>query len=86
VTPPDAVVAWWRAMADADLTALQELAEVRDLGDAAVCSYTWSETGTHDGAGFSLSGVATDVLVREDGRWLHRAHHVSMLPAGGRTQ
>ena len=54
--------------------------EVRDLGGAAVCSYTWSESGVHGDASFTLRGVATDVLVRDEERWLHQAHHVSMPP------
>ncbi|WP_283135729.1 helix-turn-helix domain-containing protein [Rhizohabitans arisaemae] len=53
---------------------------VRELGGTAVCSYTWEETGEHGGQPFAMRGVATDVLVARDGRWLHQSHHVSMLP------
>ncbi|MFF0311922.1 nuclear transport factor 2 family protein [Streptosporangium sp. NPDC004379] len=54
--------------------------EVRQYGDAAVCSYVWSETGVHLGAPFTMRGLATDVLVRRDHGWRHLAHHVSPLP------
>lgn len=54
--------------------------EVRQYGDAAVCSYIWSETGVHLGAPFAMRGLATDVLIRRDRRWWHLAHHVSPLP------
>jgi ketosteroid isomerase-like protein len=52
--------------------------EVRQHGDVAVCSYFWTERGTHQGAEFQLQGIATDVLVQRDGQWLYQAHHVSM--------
>ena len=68
-----------------DAWAIEDL-EVRDLGDAAVCSYTWSETGRHRDVAFDLAGMATDVLVRIDGGWLHQARHVSMPPDPGRPQ
>ncbi|MEU8247226.1 nuclear transport factor 2 family protein [Nonomuraea sp. NPDC048916] len=54
--------------------------EIRRHGDTAVCSYRWSETGTHLHTRFALCGLATDVLIHRDGTWLHQAHHVSPLP------
>ncbi|MFB4284700.1 nuclear transport factor 2 family protein [Nonomuraea sp. MTCD27] len=68
------------AQARIDAWSLDDV-EVRQYGDTAVCAYRWSETGTHLDARFELHGLATDVLVRRDGRWLHLAHHVSALPA-----
>ena len=53
--------------------------EVRDLGQAAVCSYRWSERGSHSGDPFSLEGVATDVLVLRGTKWVYQAHHVSLV-------
>ena len=68
--------------ADATIDAWQvDDLEVRRHGDAAVCSYRWCERGLHAGARFALAGIATDVLVRRDGRWRLQAHHVSMAPA-----
>jgi ketosteroid isomerase-like protein len=58
--------------------------EVRQHRDVAVCSYLWSERGSHEGVEFDLHGVATDVLVFEEGRWRHQAHHVSM--SGGKER
>jgi ketosteroid isomerase-like protein len=58
--------------------------EVRQHGDVAVCSYLWSERGSHEGGVFNLHGVATDVLVFDEGRWRHQAHHVSM--SGGKER
>ena len=58
--------------------------EVRRHGDVAVCSYLWSERGSHEGEELDLHGVATDVLVFDEGRWRHQAHHVSM--SGGRER
>lgn len=52
--------------------------ELRELGDVAVCTYRWSETGRQRDAPFSFAGVATDVLVRSDGGWRYQAHHVSI--------
>jgi ketosteroid isomerase-like protein len=52
--------------------------EVRQHGDVALCSYYWTERGTHQGMAFDLRGVATDVLVLQDGHWRYQAHHVSM--------
>jgi ketosteroid isomerase-like protein len=52
--------------------------EVRRHGDVAICSYYWTERGTHQEAPFALRGVATDVLVLQDGHWRYQAHHVSM--------
>lgn len=52
--------------------------EVRKHGDVAVCSYLWSERGSHEGQEFDLRGIATDVIVFDEGRWRHQAHHVSM--------
>ncbi len=52
--------------------------EVRRHGPTAVCAYLWAETGSHGGAAFELAGQATDVLVWQDGRWRHQAHHVSL--------
>ncbi|MDA0638280.1 nuclear transport factor 2 family protein [Nonomuraea sp. MCN248] len=54
---------------------------VRPYGPTAVCSYRWSESGSHLGVPFAMRGLATDVLVHRDGRWRHVAHHVSALPA-----
>lgn len=61
--------------------------EVREYGDAAVCSYDWRESGVHLGVPFVMRGLATDVLIRRDGGWRHLAHHVSALPdtAGDET-
>jgi ketosteroid isomerase-like protein len=56
--------------------------KVRRHGDTAICSYVWTERGSHDGRDFDMRGVATDVLVCDDGRWRHQAHHVSVLPEG----
>jgi len=56
--------------------------EVRHHDDAAVCSYVWAERGSHNGQEFAMRGLATDVLVRQDGVWRHQAHHVSMLMDG----
>jgi ketosteroid isomerase-like protein len=67
--------------ADATIDAWQvDDLEVRQHGDAAVCSYRWREHGLHAGAPFALAGIATDVLVRRDGRWRLQSHHVSMAP------
>lgn len=52
--------------------------ELRELGATAVWSYRWAEYGRHRGEQFALAGVATDVLVQRDNRWLLQAHHVSM--------
>lgn len=119
--PADAVRAWWQAMQQQDLAALEaltagdyvssggpqgrttdrqglidqaqhffgETTEIttwsidnlvqRQLNDdVAVCAYDWYEEGRHSGESFAMSGVATDVLVRRGGTWLHQAHHVSM--------
>jgi ketosteroid isomerase-like protein len=59
--------------------------EVRRRGDAAICSYFWAERGSHGGQDFAMRGIATDVLVRHDGRLRHQAHHVSVLPNGSGT-
>lgn len=68
--------------ADADIDEWDvDALEVRTHGDVAVCTYRWSESGTHGGNAFALAGVATDVLVRQDGRWRVQAHHVSMAPS-----
>lgn len=56
--------------------------EVRDHGRVAVCSYRWSERGSHNGRTFAFAGVATDVLVLRGARWLYQAHHVSLAPDG----
>lgn len=40
--------------------------EIRVAGHHAVCSYRWSERGTHAGEPFEFAGYATDVL-RWDG-------------------
>jgi ketosteroid isomerase-like protein len=53
--------------------------EIREHDDVAVCSYLWSESGEHEGDRFDMSGVATDVLVLEDGLWRYLAHHVGMI-------
>ncbi|MFI6818347.1 nuclear transport factor 2 family protein [Nonomuraea sp. NPDC050328] len=55
--------------------------EVRRHGEVAVCSYSWHESGVHQGTPFVMAGLATDVLVHRDGHWLHQAHHVSPLPS-----
>ena len=52
--------------------------ELRQHGEVAVCSYSWTERGRHQDTAFELRGVATDVLVLRDGRWRYQAHHVSM--------
>lgn len=54
--------------------------ELRRRESLAVCSYEWHERGRHEGGAFELSGYATDVLVEEEGRWRHLAHHASLLP------
>ncbi len=51
--------------------------EVREHGDVAVCSYLWSERGSHGGEDFDFDGAATDVLIFRGGRWHHQAHHIS---------
>lgn len=56
--------------------------EVRRHGQVAVCSYRWSERGSHGGRRFALGGVATDVLVLRGAGWRYQAHHVSMAPEG----
>lgn len=50
---------------------------VRLLGDVAVCSYHWEESGTLDGKPFAARGVATDVLRWRDGSWMYLAHHAT---------
>ncbi|SEF18795.1 nuclear transport factor 2 family protein [Jiangella alba] len=55
----------------------------RTHGPVAVCSYAWSEHGTVGGQPFALSGLATDVLVLDDGAWRHQAHHVSLVHRPG---
>jgi hypothetical protein len=52
--------------------------ELRGLGATAVCSNRSAENGRHRGEQFALAGVATDVLVQRDNRWLFQAPHVSM--------
>ena len=64
-----------------ELTCAVEDFELRELGATAVCSYLWAEYGRHRGEQFALAGVATDVLVQRDDRWLLQAHHVSMRVA-----
>lgn len=118
-TPQSAVMSWWQAMQDRDVSTLERMTlddyvsaggpggrsvgrdrllaeaeqffataaiedwsvtdvEVRRHGEVAVCSYEWFERGTHQGAGFELRGVATDVFVLRDGAWCVQAHHVTM--------
>lgn len=119
-TPETAVRAWWQAMADGDLGALEATVmpdylssggptgrsigresllaeaadffasariddwsltdvEVRHHDGTAVCSYLWAERGSHNDQEFSMRGLATDVLVWQDGVWRHQAHHVSLV-------
>lgn len=54
--------------------------EVREHGDAAVCSYLWRENGAIQEQPFLLRGIATDILFRAGGIWRYQAHHVSILP------
>lgn len=48
---------------------------VQDHGRLAVAAYRWREDIRREDGAFRLSGVATDVLVLEDGRWRYVAHH-----------
>lgn len=50
---------------------------LHDLGGVAICSYEWTERGSHGGSAFALAGVATDVLVLHGTKWRYQAHHVS---------
>jgi ketosteroid isomerase-like protein len=56
--------------------------EIRTLGDVAIVSYLWQESGTFGEQHFRLDGVATDVLALVNGAWRYQAHHVSMRPGG----
>lgn len=42
--------------------------ETRLHGNVAICSYAWSERGSHAGTAFALQGEATDVLVSDGTR------------------
>ncbi|MGH3714907.1 MAG: nuclear transport factor 2 family protein [Micromonosporaceae bacterium] len=57
--------------------------QARRDGGTAVCAYRWSERGTHQGAPFGLSGVATDVLLWRAGRWRHLARHTGRTAGDG---
>ena len=52
--------------------------ELRRHGDVCVCSYLWTERGRYKGEAYEIGGIATDVLVRRERRWLIQAHHVSV--------
>jgi ketosteroid isomerase-like protein len=53
--------------------------EVRAGADHAVCSYQWTERGTHAGTEFTLAGLATDVLRSQGTAWVHQARHVTLF-------
>ncbi|MFQ5929296.1 MAG: nuclear transport factor 2 family protein [Acidobacteriota bacterium] len=52
--------------------------KVEVLGDTAVLTYYYSASGSLAGRGFSLSGKATALYVRKQGKWLALHHHNSV--------
>jgi hypothetical protein len=56
--------------------------EVRHHGDVCVCSYLWTERGSYKGKAYEIGGIATDVLVWRERRWLIQSHHVSVNGPG----
>ena len=56
--------------------------ELRRHGDVCVCSYLWTERGKYNGKAYEIGGIATDVLVWRERRWLIQSHHVSVNGPG----
>jgi ketosteroid isomerase-like protein len=57
------------------------LIATRRYGDAAVVVCESTQTGTHDGAPFTMTFRYTDVWVPEGGEWVLAVRHASALPS-----
>lgn len=51
------------------------------FGDVAIVAYSWKQRTEADDQVMDSTGVATDILVRQDRRWRYLAHHSSTVSA-----